>query len=168
MKNILLVIALFACAITQSLSAQTDTASVFKKVVTSYFDLKNALTRDEARRASIDAGELQRAIDSVPMDNLSPPQHELWSKYYSRLHHEAGAIHDGKNLRIEREQFKELSADMFRVLSDLKINTTDLYYQYCTMANAYWVSEKSTVDNPYYGQAMPTCGVTKDTLKATK
>jgi Cu(I)/Ag(I) efflux system membrane fusion protein len=44
-----------------------------------------------------------------------------------------------------------------------------VYYQFCPMMNnnkgAYWLSETSDIRNPYYGDAMLTCGETKDTLK---
>ena len=52
------------------------------------------------------------------------------------------------------------------MLKSLEINDVDLYYDYCPMAKAYWVSEEGNIVNPYLGQAMPTCGSVKDTLKA--
>ena len=44
-----------------------------------------------------------------------------------------------------------------------------VYYQFCPMMNdnkgAYWLSETNDIRNPYYGEAMPTCGETRETLK---
>jgi len=44
-----------------------------------------------------------------------------------------------------------------------------VYYQFCPMAidnkGAYWLSEESDIKNPYFGDAMLTCGETKETLK---
>ena len=38
------------------------------------------------------------------------------------------------------------------------------YQQYCPMANngdnSYWLSEKETINNPYFGEQMLTCGET--------
>jgi hypothetical protein len=33
------------------------------------------------------------------------------------------------------------------------------------MAKKSWISESSTIKNPYFGKKMLTCGVTKETLK---
>jgi Cu(I)/Ag(I) efflux system membrane fusion protein len=30
---------------------------------------------------------------------------------------------------------------------------------------AYWLSESADIRNPYYGEAMLTCGETKETMK---
>ena len=42
------------------------------------------------------------------------------------------------------------------------------YRQFCPMAlgnkGAYWLSDKKPIRNPYFGDAMLTCGETKETL----
>ena len=49
------------------------------------------------------------------------------------------------------------------------LENTTAYFQYCPMANndkgAYWLSSKKDILNPYFGDAMLTCGETKETIK---
>jgi hypothetical protein len=79
---------------------------------------------------------------------------------------------EAKEIEHQREHFAGFSKNMFKLLQGLKINSVDLYYQHCPMANdgkgAYWVSEKSEIVNPYMDTKMSSCGSTKDTLKAIK
>jgi hypothetical protein len=93
-------------------------------------------------------------------------------EYNEKLSYDAEHIKGTDELEHQREHFIKLSANMYKMLKELKINTGDLYYQFCPMANegkgAYWLSEKSTISNPYMGKKMPTCGETKDTIKVVK
>ena len=45
----------------------------------------------------------------------------------------------------------------------------NVYIQFCPMADnnkgAYWISLEKEVRNPYYGEAMLTCGEVNATLK---
>jgi len=65
-----------------------------------------------------------------------------------------------KNLEDQREQFKKLSISMWEYLKQTKQSSSKVYYQYCPMAKAYWVSEISEIRNPYYGSNMLDCGRT--------
>ena len=44
-----------------------------------------------------------------------------------------------------------------------------VYSQYCSMADnnngAYWLSEQEKVINPYFGEAMLTCGEIKQVIE---
>ena len=167
MKKIFLVAALVAAAFGQQGFAQTDSTSVFKNAVASYLELKNALTNDNGDSAVVAAGQLFNALSEMPIDNLAS-QHAAWAKYHEKLSGEAAQIKDASDIDGQREHFKDLSANMYGLLKALKINTVDLYYDYCPMAKAYWLSEKGNIVNPYLGQSMPTCGSVKDTLNTNK
>jgi hypothetical protein len=38
-----------------------------------------------------------------------------------------------------------------------------VYYQYCPMKKAYWLSKEKDIKNPYYGSSMLTCGKVAET-----
>ena len=40
-----------------------------------------------------------------------------------------------------------------------------VYYQYCPMKKAYWLSKEEKVINPYFGSAMLTCGEVKQVIE---
>lgn len=58
---------------------------------------------------------------------------------------------------------------MYKLVKELPINDSEVFYQFCPMANAgkgaYWLSEQSKISNPYRGKSMPSCGSTKEVLK---
>ncbi len=167
MKKVILAAALVAAVFGRNSFAQTDTTSVFNNVASSYLDLKNALTNDDGDSAAAYAGQLFDALKEMPPDSLAS-QHAAWANHHQKLSREAMQIKNANDVDTQREHFKKLSVDMYAMLKSLQINNTVLYYDYCPMAKAYWVSEKQTIVNPYLGQSMPTCGSVKDTLKANK
>ncbi len=165
MKKSIMALAIIAAAFGQKAFAQTDTSSVFKNVITSYLDIKNALTSDDGDGAAVAAGQLFDALNDMPADSLRS-QHETWARYHQKPSPEAMQIKTANDIDIQREHFKKLSSDMYTMLKSLELNNVVLYYDYCPMAKAYWVSEKRGIVNPYLGQSMPTCGSVEDTLRA--
>ncbi|MEG3657728.1 metal transporter [Arenibacter palladensis] len=66
-----------------------------------------------------------------------------------------------------RKSFHQLSDIMIRLEITFDANDKTLYVMHCTMVNnnkgADWFSTSKEIKNPYYGQAMLTCGeVTKE------
>jgi Cu(I)/Ag(I) efflux system membrane fusion protein len=57
----------------------------------------------------------------------------------------------------------------YKTLKSFGLMGKTVFYQFCPMMNdgkgAYWLSETKDIRNPYYGEAMLTCGETKETLK---
>jgi hypothetical protein len=167
-NNTFLAAALFATALAQSSVAQIESTSVLRNVVDSYLDLKNALTRDDGDSAKIVGGQLQSAILNVTMDSLPYTQRAVWTQFDGQLSHDAEQITASDDIDGLRDHFQSLSVNMYRLLKALNINTVDMYYQYCPMAKAYWVSGDAKIINPYQGKMMLTCGSNKDTLRAAK
>ncbi|HHL52195.1 MAG TPA: DUF3347 domain-containing protein, partial [Flammeovirgaceae bacterium] len=54
-------------------------------------------------------------------------------------------------------------------LKMFQVEGLNIYYQFCPMARdgagANWLSRDKDIRNPYFGEAMLTCGETKETLK---
>ena len=154
----------------QNSLAQTNADSLLNNVFTSYINLKNSLATKDGSTSKDLASILFKTIDKLPADKLSADKNKTWMEYAQKLSYDAEHIKGTDDIEHQREHFVNLSANMYKMMKVLKINTADLYYQFCPMANdgkgAYWISEKSTISNPYFGKKMPTCGSTKDTLKA--
>lgn len=167
MKKLMMTVAIVTTVFMQHSVAQTGT-QLLNNVVTAYLGVKNALTKDNGDSVRAAAKVLYQAIDKMPMDKLSTEQHNTWMQYADKLSYDASHMKETSDIDHQREHFASLSKNMYKLLSALKINTTDLYYQYCPMVKNYWVSEKSGIVNPYLGKKMLSCGQTKETLKATK
>ena len=138
--------------------------SPLQSVQNSYFSLKNALVQSDAKTTSANAKELTDAITAVKMNELSATEHDFWMKVMKSLNSDASAIAKTQDIKKQREAFKTLSKNMYDLLKTSKLSTA-VYYQYCPMQNANWLSTESTIKNPYYGSQMLTCGSTVETLK---
>lgn len=138
--------------------------SPLQSIQNSYLLLKNALVRSDAKTASVNGKELTDAITAVKMNELSTTEHDVWMKVMKSLNSDASAIAKTQDIKKQREAFKSLSKNMYDLLKTSKLSTP-VYYQYCPMQDANWLSTESTIKNPYYGAQMLTCGSTVETLK---
>ncbi|WCT09927.1 DUF3347 domain-containing protein [Mucilaginibacter jinjuensis] len=153
---------LLACAVLVA-NAQANTS--VDKITQAYLGLKNALVASDATAAKAKAAALLTAL-SAPVDkSLKPDQQKLLAANLEKLQFDSRHISESSAIDHQREHFESLSKNMYTVLSGLKANSTVLYEQYCPMKKAYWISEKSAIENPYYGKTMPDCGEVKATLK---
>lgn len=138
------------------------------KVLTAYFNLKNALTSDDYKTARASAKTMLDEIGKVSMTDMSKEQHEVWMKYSKKLSYDAQHISETDEIDHHREHFVTLSKNMIAVTKVFP-SEESLYVQFCPMANdgkgANWLSEKEKISNPYLGKKMPTCGSTKETIK---
>jgi len=68
----------------------------------------------------------------------------------------------------QRIEFDHLSSAMYGLLKAVDIKNAGAYHTYCPMAfndrGAFWLSEKSEVENPYFGKKMLECGEVTDSL----
>ncbi len=137
-------------------------------VYASYFNLKNALVKDDAAGAQAAAKTLFDDIAAVPMDKLNPEQHTLWMKYQKNLSAGAKSINGSNKIKAQRASFAALSQDMHEVMKVIK-NDAPVYYQHCPMYNdgkgGDWLSLDSKISNPLYGKEMMTCGKTMETIQ---
>ena len=153
----------------QKTVAQTDNNQSLNNVFSAYIKVKNALTTDNGDSVRIAAKALFNIIDKVSMEKLSAEQHKVWMQYAKDLSYHSEHMKGTDELEHQREHFMTLSTVMYKAMKALNVNTTEIYFQFCPMANdgkgAYWVSEQSKISNPYMGKTMPICGSTKDTIK---
>lgn len=140
------------------------TGSPLQSIQDSYFSLKNALVKSDAKTASGRGKELTDAITAIKMDELSATEHDVWMEVMKSLNSDASAIAKTQDIKKQREAFKSLSKNMYELLKTSK-HSAPIYYQYCPMQDANWLSTESAIKNPYYGAQMLTCGNTVETLK---
>lgn len=146
-----------------SVSEKQETNQL-KSVFDNYFLLKDALVKTDGKTASMKAMDLLRAISSVKMETLKMDVHMVWMKVFKDLTADAKNISEAKEIQKQRELFKSLSKNTYELIKVSKF-TEPVYYQYCPMQNANWLSKENTVKNPYYGSQMLTCGKTLETIK---
>lgn len=157
MKKIFFIVAISATVFTQNSFAQ-DTTTQSSQLLQSYFNIKNALVAGNANGASANAEQFVKAINDG--DSKTIPE-----GIRKALLKDAGRISDTKNIQQQREYFATLSSNMYALAKAIKLNTEPVYYAYCPMKKSYWLSSDRAIKNPYYGNAMLTCGEVTETIQ---
>lgn len=143
--------------------------SQLNAVYTKYLDVKNALVESDSKKAQVAAQNLSKSLSGADMSLLKDDAHMLWMDILGKLTKQTSAISSSASIDDQRAAFITLSDQMYKAVKNFGVTGKTVYYQFCPMANndkgAYWLSENSDIRNPYYGQAMLTCGETKETLK---
>lgn len=134
-----------------------------EKLVLSYIDFKNALVNSEPELASEEVNRMQSDLNNVDMSLVKGQDHMVWMTQLDTLQTTLDLLIDTKDLNSQREGFLTLSNIIISIVKTFQIEGV-YYQQYCPMANngdnAYWLSEKETINNPYFGEQMLTCGET--------
>ncbi len=140
-----------------------------KQVFDDYILLKDALVNDDAKGAQQAGKQINQSLKKVDMKLLSDEKaHNHWMTIQKELKTSANTIENDSDIATQRAHFKHLSAHMISSVQLFGVNE-NVYIQFCPMADnnkgAYWISLEKEVRNPYYGEAMLTCGEVKATLQ---
>jgi Cu(I)/Ag(I) efflux system membrane fusion protein len=140
-----------------------------KQVFNDYILLKDALINDNSNDAQTAAKKIGQNLAKVDMKLLSSNEaHNHWMTIQKELKSSASAIEKNSDIAVQRGHFKHLSAHMISSVRLFGINQT-VYSEFCPMVDnnkgAYWLSLEKEIRNPYYGEAMLTCGEVKETLE---
>jgi Cu(I)/Ag(I) efflux system membrane fusion protein len=130
--------------------------------LSSYLELKDALVASDPAIASEKAGAMRESLPALGEDLKEEEREAL-----SRLEKLLSRLSQTTDLSVQRTQFRLLSEGIIEIARPLGTANTPLYLQFCPMANdnrgAYWISRDSSIRNPYYGDAMLTCGEVRAT-----
>lgn len=116
-----------------------------------YYEVKNALVDGDAKRATEATSSLLNNLKNEDAFN----QKEALVKATEKL------VKAG-DLEKQRAAFSTVSELMWLWVQKNKDIQKDVYYDYCPMKKAYWLSAEPAIRNPYYGSKMLTCGSIKD------
>lgn len=162
MKKIFLIVAIIATVWIQPGFAQSNQT---KALLTSYYDIKNALVNSDATVAASKAGEFSKILGSIDMKSMSETEMTAFMGFKDKLSADAKHLSETKDVATQRDYFANFSVNLFKLAKATKLTSDPVYYDYCPMKKSYWLSENSAIKNPYYGKQMLTCGAVKETLK---
>ncbi|KQS41106.1 DUF3347 domain-containing protein [Pedobacter sp. Leaf194] len=166
MKKIITMMAIIAISSTKILFAQSKTDASFNQLLSTYYEVKNALAADKKELAVQKAKTLSAKVDAVPHKDLPATQHTLWMEQAKIVKAKATELASGKDIKAQRKAFEGISYAMIKTIRNIKFNNTTVYIQHCPMAKASWLNEKEAIENPYYGSMMFDCGDVTETIKA--
>lgn len=145
-KNLLiLAISLFGHV---ALAQQTDV------ILSKYYSVKNALVSSDEKMATASIQALQKTVKA-----------ESPFKLKDNLNREVDKLAKANSIEKQRGAFNEVSTIVWQLVKSTEKVNQPVYYQYCPMKKAYWLSDETAIKNPYYGSAMLTCGKVTETKK---
>lgn len=146
MKNIIFVLAVMLIGF----SAFAQNTSL---LLNNYIEVKNALVSSNGTAA----------IETINTLNNSVKKEENFAQKAELLKATDKMYKAGNNLDKQRAAFNDVSTIMWRLVKDSENINGSVYYQYCPMKKAWWLSREKEIKNPYYGSAMLTCGNVAET-----
>lgn len=128
-----------------------------------YLKVKDALVADDAVAAKKAGTALYTLISATGSDNMAGNEKKVFENVKSKLLEFSQKIGATSDIEKQRTAMESLSIHMWKYV---KASTTEkrvVYYQYCPMKKAWWISLESAIKNPYYGSAMLSCGSIAET-----
>ena len=137
-------------------------------VYNSYINIKDALVINDASEVTFAAKELLKGLEGTDMKLLDNEARHHWMGLEKGITSTATSISQSSEIETQRKQFKNLSAHLIRAVELFGVNEK-VYVEFCPMADnnngGYWLSKEEKVYNPYFGEAMLTCGEVKEVLE---
>ncbi|NJL74292.1 MAG: DUF3347 domain-containing protein [Saprospiraceae bacterium] len=131
-------------------------------VLIAYYEIKDALVLTDAKATQTKATNYLASLEKVEQSKLTAIQHTFWKEQKANLLKVATQIQQSSDVEVQRQHFETLSDGMWTVMKTFAANKGVIYKQYCPMAfndkGASWLSDRSDIRNPYFGNVMLKCG----------
>ena len=159
MKKILFVAVGFLAAVfvQRGIAQDSTDQRQLSQLLTQYYQLKDALVAGNGLNASTKAQEFIKTANSIDYKLISEGN-------INALLKDASPISETKDINKQREHFANLSNNMATLAKAVKLTSDPIYKQYCPMKKTNWLSNEKAIKNPYYGNAMLTCGNVAETI----
>ena len=136
-------------------------------VADAYLPMKDRLVDSEQLDGST-LTALRQALAGVDMQLLEADAHTYWMEQLDAMQAHLRELEGSDDLAEQRRQFGFFSRALIAAMMAFGSDEA-LYVQHCPMADdnagADWLSASADIRNPYFGDAMLTCGSTVDTLR---
>jgi len=117
-----------------------------RDIVDPYLQIQTALADDKIDGVKAHAGEIATAATALGAPAM-------------KIDTSALQLASATELADAREKFGTLSEAIDTYMTGLHLIPPDgVKVAYCPMVNKPWLQQGDTIDNPYYGKEMPTCG----------
>lgn len=117
------------------------------KLLNNYINVKNALVNSDNNTASQAISTFYQSLKS----EASFTQKDELMKATEKLS-------KANDIEQQRAVFNDVSTSMWKMVKGSDKLNQSVYYQYCPMKKAYWLSNEKEIKNPYFGSSMLSCG----------
>lgn len=135
-----------------------EIGSILKPAMPGYLRMKDALVASDPQQTAAEARTVLDRIGAADLSALNPGERELLTRIQQALR----TLAQSRELEKQRERFVGLNEALLSLVRGSGSLGDTLYVQQCPMANnskgAVWISSEQEIRNPYYGDAMLSCG----------
>lgn len=137
----------------------------FKEILPMYLNMKDAFIVSDGKTVSDIASTMYQKTQNFDSTTLGKMELAHLDKTRSMLK----AISENNEIEKQRNHFVILNENIVVLAMNMGTLKNTLYVQKCPMANnnngAMWLSNDKVIRNPYYGDAMITCGSIIEEIK---
>lgn len=130
-----------------------------------YFRMKDAMVAGKPAEVAVSAREAATAFTTLGVTHPGHGDKAMHGQVVELL----SAIGGMTDLEKQRMHFVRLNQALVSLVKGFTEPGKTIYVQHCPMANnnegAFWLSTDKEIRNPYYGNAMLTCGSVTDSIK---
>ena len=140
-------------------------------VVTNYFGMSDALSHDDFEKAKTAANQLENNLSAVDMALLTGKAHIAWMKNLAGIKKSVDEFKLTADIQSARDAFDPLSTEIIAAVESFGLTgESSVFVIHCPMASdmkgADWLQPMQTIENPYMGSKMFTCGAQTREMKA--
>lgn len=154
-------------ASTDAVALPSAVTAPWSEAMASYLEVKDALVASDPALAQQAAAKLAASLGNADMASMGAA-HNDWMQMVEPVKTAANALVAAGDVETTRQAFAALSIAIVPAVKTFGNGGQALYLQHCPMAfdnaGADWVSASEEISNPYYGEAMLTCGKTVETF----
>ena len=151
----------------EAISLPAAAATPWREATAAYLNLKDALVASDLEQAQEYALRMEETLSAADVRAMGDTG-ELWMARTPELRRAATRVANADDLDDARARFAELTPVLVTGVRMLGDAGTSLYVVHCPMAfdndGADWVSAETEIRNPYFGEAMLTCGKVTEEL----
>lgn len=132
-------------------------------VISAYFEIQQALSKDNFKGAQNGAKKVLKALSTVDMGLLKGAVHMAWMEELGVLKKSSEDVAGAKDISGARTGFVVLSDSVYAAVKKFGSSGKQPILRFlCPMAaggkGAHWLQNKPGTENPYFGSAMFKCG----------
>ncbi len=149
--------------------ASVEVKKAMQPLFDDYFKMKEALANDDFKQAKAAGTSMNTSLGSIAMNLFRDEAHAIWMKQSSALKPEIQHLEHLDDIKDIRANFIAISKVMITMAESFGPFAVPYYVQHCPMADsnkgADWLSKESEILNPYFGNAMLSCGENIKTIQ---
>jgi hypothetical protein len=151
---------------------QFEVSSEFQKqlseVFANYVLMKDAFVTSDASKVKTESKKVSDALAKVDMKLVEGVAHNDWMTHLDPMQKSLAAIQSADDIEAQRKEFSVVSGSLYKSIKAFGLGGKEAFYDFCPMAfnneGGYWLSDNDQIRNPYFGDAMLTCGSVQEKL----